>query len=142
VPGGGKGAMNTGVNLGIRPRPDGDGNYGRLEAMDFSTHQPLWTARVRAPITSGVLATAGGLVFIGTLDRLFRAFDAASGKELWHARLNDASSSSPISYSVDGKQYVAITVGPGVHASSFAALVPELKNPPNRGSAVWVFALP
>ena len=45
-------------------------------------------------------------------------------------------------YRVDGRQYVAITVGPGVHASSFAALVPEMKNPPNRGAGVWVFALP
>ena len=77
-----------------------------------------------------------------SLDRVFRAYDAASGKELWQARLNDVSGSSPITYSVDGRQYVALTVGPGVHASSFAALVPELKPPPNRGASVWVFALP
>ena len=89
-----------------------------------------------------VLATSGGLVFAATYDRVFHAYDAASGKELWQARLNDMSSSSPISYSVDGHQYIAITVGPGVHASSFDALVPELKNPPNRGAAVWVFSLP
>jgi alcohol dehydrogenase (cytochrome c) len=142
VPGGGKGAMNTGVNLGIRPRPEGDGNYGRLQALDLVTRKPLWTIRMHAPVTSGVLATSGGLVFAATYDRVFHAYDAASGKELWQARLNDMSSSSPISYSVDGHQYIAITVGPGVHASSFDALVPELKNPPNRGAAVWVFSLP
>jgi len=73
---------------------------------------------------------------------VFHAYDAASGKELWQARLNDASGSSPIAYSVEGRQYVAITVGPGVHASSFAALVPEMKSPPNHGAAVWVFSLP
>jgi alcohol dehydrogenase (cytochrome c) len=142
VPGGGKGTMNTGVNVGIRSRPDGDGNYGRIQALDFVSRKPLWTMRTHAPVTSGILATAGGLVFAGTLDRVFHAYDAASGKELWQARLNDASGSSPIAYSVDGKQYVAITVGPGVHASSFAALLPELKSPPTRGAAVWVFSLP
>ncbi len=142
VPGGGKGTMNTGVNLGIRPRPDGDGNYGRLQALDLVTRKPLWTVRMHAPITSGVLATSGGLVFAATLDRVFHAYSAANGKELWQARLNDVSGSSPLTYSVDGRQYVAITVGPGVHASSFAALVPELKSPPNRGAAVWVFSLP
>ena len=142
VPGGGKGAMNTGVNLGIRPRPDGDGNYGRLQALDLITRKPLWTVRMHAPVTSGVLATAGGLVFAATYDRVFHAYDAASGKELWRARLNDMSSSSPITYSVDGHQYIAITVGPGVHATSFDALLPELKNPPNRGASVWVFSLP
>jgi alcohol dehydrogenase (cytochrome c) len=142
VPGGGKGAMNTGVNLGIRPRPEADGNYGRLQALDLASRKPLWTVRMHAPVTSGVLATAGGLVFAATYDRVFHAYEAISGKELWQARLNDMSSSSPISYSVDGRQYIAITVGPGVHASSFDALVPELKNPPNRGAAVWVFSLP
>lgn len=142
VPGGGKGAMNTGVNLGIRPRPGADGNYGRLQALDLASRKPLWTVRMHAPVTSGVLATAGGLVFAATYDRVFHAYEAISGKELWQARLNDMSSSSPISYSVDGRQYIAITVGPGVHASSFDALVPELKNPPNRGAAVWVFSLP
>lgn len=142
VPGGGKGTLNTGVNLGIRPRPDADGNYGRIEALDFVTRKPLWTVRMHPPVTSGILATAGGLVFAGTLDRVFHAYDASSGKELWQARLNDASGSSPITYSVEGRQYVAVTVGPGVHASSFAALVPEMKSPPNRGAAVWVFSLP
>jgi alcohol dehydrogenase (cytochrome c) len=142
VPGGGKGAMNTGVNLGIRPRPDGDGNYGRIQALDFVTRKPLWTVRTHAPITSGVLATAGNLVFAATLDRVFHAWDANSGQQLWQARLNEVSGSSPITYSVDGRQYVAITVGAGAHASSFAALLPELKNPPNGGAAVWVFGLP
>ncbi len=142
VPGGGKGAMNTGVNLGIRPRPDGDGNYGRLEALDLATRKPLWTTRMHAPVVSGVLATAGGVVFAATYDRVFHAWDAASGRHLWQARLNDQSGSSPITYAVDGRQYIAITVGPGPHASSFDALVPELKSPSNRGASVWVFSLP
>jgi PQQ-dependent dehydrogenase (methanol/ethanol family) len=143
VPGGGTGGLSSGVNWGIRPRPDSDGNYGRLEAIDLETHEPVWTVRQRAPQTSGVLATAGDLVFAASFDRNLRAYDAHNGRMLWETRLNDVSSSSPISYAVDDKQYIAIVVGEGgFHARSFAPLVPELKSPPNRGAAIWVFALP
>ncbi len=143
VPGGGRGGLSSGVNWGIRPRPDGDGLYGRLQAIDLGTGETLWTTRQRAPQTSGVLATAGGLVFAASLDRFFRAYDERTGEALWETRLNDVSSSSPIAYAVDGKQYVAIVVGEGgFHARSFAPLVPELVSPPNRGAAVWVFTLP
>ena len=144
VPGGGSlSALSSGVNWGIRPRPDSDGNYGRLEALDVATRKPLWTVREHAPVTSGVLTTAGGLAMDATYDRLFHVYDSATGKELWHSRLNDVSSSSPITFAVAGKQYIALVVGEGgFHARSFAPLVPELRSPPNRGSAVWVFALP
>jgi alcohol dehydrogenase (cytochrome c) len=143
VPGGGRGGLSSGVNWGIRPRPDDDGNYGRLQAIDLATRETLWTTRQRAPQTSGVLATAGELVFAAAFDRTFRAYDARDGRELWQTRLNDVSSSSPISYAAGGKQYVAIVVGEGgFHARSFAPLVPEFRSPPNRGATLWVFALP
>jgi alcohol dehydrogenase (cytochrome c) len=144
IPGGaGRGALSSGVNWGIRPRPDSDGNFGRLQAINLETRRTVWTARHRAPQTSGVLATAGGVVFAGTFDRVIRAYDDANGKVLWETRLNDVSSSSPISYSVDGRQYVAVVVGQGgFHAASYAALVPELTSPPDRGAAIWVFTLP
>ncbi|MBN1238297.1 MAG: PQQ-binding-like beta-propeller repeat protein [Gammaproteobacteria bacterium] len=143
VPGGGRGGLSSGVNWGIRPRPDSDGNYGRLQAIDVATGETVWTARQRAPQTSGVLATAGGVVFAASFDRNFRAYDQRDGDVLWEARLNDVSSSSPITYAVDGRQYVALVVGEGgFHARSFAPLVPELRSPPNRGATVWVFALP
>src|SRR5690606_37613562 len=117
--------------------------YGRLEALDLTTAEPRWTLRQRAPITSGVLSTGGGLTFAASLDRRFHAYDSADGSLLWEVRLNDVSSSSPVSFAVNGKQYVAIVVGEGgFHARSFAPLVPELQSPPNRGAAVWVFALP
>jgi alcohol dehydrogenase (cytochrome c) len=143
VPGGGSGALSSGVNWGIRPRPDSDGKFGRLQAIDLATGENVWVTRQRAPQTSGVLATAGGLVFAASLDRYFRAYDARDGSMLWQTRLNDVSSSSPISFSVDSRQYVAIATGQGgFHASSFLPLVPELTSPQNRGAAIWVFALP
>jgi alcohol dehydrogenase (cytochrome c) len=143
VPGGGRGALSSGVNWGIRPRPDSDGNFGRLQAIDIRSGDSVWVTRQRAPQTSGVLATAGGLVFAASLDRYFRAYDAEDGRMLWESRLNDVSSSSPISYSVGGRQFIAVPVGQGgFHAGSFVPLVPELTSPQNRGAAIWVFALP
>jgi alcohol dehydrogenase (cytochrome c) len=144
VPGGGDlSALSSGVNWGIRPRPDSDGNYGRLEALDLSTRKPLWTVRQHAPVSSGVLSTAGGLTLAATYDRVLHVYDSANGKELWQTRLNDISSSSPISFAVNGQQYFALVVGEGgFHARSFQPLVPELRSPPNRGAAVWVFTLP
>lgn len=144
IPGGaGRGALSSGVNWGIRPRPDSDGRYGRVQAINLETRQTAWTARDRAPQTSGVLATAGGVVLAAAFDRYFRAYDDASGRVLWETRLNDVSSASPIAFSVDGKQYIAIATGQGgFHAASYAVLVPELVSPPDRGATLWVFALP
>ena len=142
VPGGGRGGLSSGVNWGIRPRPDSDGNYGRLQAIDLETRETAWVTRQRAPQTSGVLMTGGGLVFAAAFDRRLRAYDSRNGRALWESRLNDVSSSSPISFAVDGRQYVAVVVGEGgFHARSFAPLVPELNSPPNRGASVWVFSL-
>ena len=73
----------------------------------------VWTDRQRAPQTTGALATAGGIVFDGSLDRYMRAYDESNGKVLWETRLNDMPSSCPITYSVNGKQYVAVVVGNG-----------------------------
>jgi alcohol dehydrogenase (cytochrome c) len=122
---------------------NGDGRYGRIQAIDLTTRQTLWIERQRAPQTTGVLATAGGLVFAGALDRVFTAYDDATGTALWQAKLNDVPSSAPISYAVDGKQYVAITVGHGsAHALTFPMLTPEIDLPIVRSATIWVFALP
>jgi alcohol dehydrogenase (cytochrome c) len=144
VPGGGGGAgLSSGMNWGIRPIPNSDGRYGRLEAINVAKRQVVWQTRQRAPQSSGVLATAGGVVFAASLDRYLRAYDSANGKQLWEQRLNDVSSSSPMTYSLDGRQYVAIVTGQGgFHAASYAALVPELQSPPDKGAAIWVFRLP
>jgi alcohol dehydrogenase (cytochrome c) len=140
---GGRGALSTGVRFSLRPRPDSDGKYGRVEAINLDTRKVVWIERHRAPQSSGVLATAGGVVFAGSLDRMFTAYDDASGKELWRTRLNDVANSAPISYMVGGKQYVAMVVGNGgAQVATFPNLVPEIQNPPDRGAAIWVFELP
>ena len=141
VPGGGSvSALSSGVNWGIRPRPDSDGNYGRLEALDLATRKPLWTVRQHAPVSSGVLATAGGVVLAATYDRVLHVYDGATGRELWHSRLNDVSSSTPISYAVDGKQYVAAGVGTAPETMALTRMTPEFS--PQSSNVIYVFALP
>jgi alcohol dehydrogenase (cytochrome c) len=143
LPPGETGFLTTNVSLSISPPPDGDGRYGILQALDVATGETLWEDRRRAPPTTGVLATAGGLVFMGALDRRFAAHDAATGAELWSAGLPDVPNGSPISYAVDGKQYVAMVVGYGSPSTNtWPAVVPEVTLPSVRSSAVFVFALP
>jgi glucose dehydrogenase len=90
-----------------------------------------------------VLATAGGVVFAGALDRALTAYDDATGDVLWQANLNDVPSSAPISYAANGTQYVAMTVGHGsAHALTFPMLTPEIDLPIVRSATLWVFALP
>ena len=143
VPEGERGNLSTGVNWTVRPRPESDGNYGRLEVVNVETKETVWIERQRAPITSGTLATAGGLVFAGALDRTFSAYDSQTGTKLWQTRLSDVPSSSPISYSVAGKDYIAMVVGPGgFQSTAYNLLAPEIQNPPDRSASVWVFELP
>lgn len=143
VPEGERGSLSTGVRWTVRPRPESDGKYGRVQAVNLETGRTVWVARQRAPIMSGTLATAGGLVFTGSLDRMLSAHDAATGALLWQTRLNDVPSAPPITYAVNGRQYVAAIVGPGGYQStSYSMLVPEIQNPPDHSAALWVFELP
>jgi len=137
------GSMSTGYQWRLRPRPDSDGRYGHLQAINVATQERLWTQRQRAPQSTGALATAGGVVFAGALDRSLSAFDDATGEELWSAILNDVPNSNPISYMVDGKQYIAMVVGyGGAQVATFPRLVPEITLPTARSSSIWVFELP
>jgi alcohol dehydrogenase (cytochrome c) len=143
VPAGGRGSLSTGVRWSLRPRPNSDGLYGRIQAINLETRQTAWIDRQRAPMTTGTLATAGGVVFAGALDRAFAAYDDATGEKLWQTRLNDVPSNAPITYTVNGRQFIAMVVGNGgAQAATFPVLVPEIRNPPDRGASVWVFALP
>jgi alcohol dehydrogenase (cytochrome c) len=135
-----RGGLSTGVRFSLRPRPDSDGKYGRLEAVNVETKKPVWTVRQRAPITTGVLATAGGIVFAGSYDRVFAAFDDGTGKELWRARLNDVPNTPPITFTANGKQYVAVTVGSGgPQVATFPNMTPEIQNGAGPRATVWVF---
>jgi alcohol dehydrogenase (cytochrome c) len=136
-----RGYLTTGVHWSIRPPPGNtDGKYGRVQALNLETRETVWVQRQRAPVTSGVLATAGGLVFVGSLDRMFTAFDARTGAKLWAMRLNDVPAAVPISYSARGQEYVAMIVGAGNPQSmAYGVLVPEFQKPPEPSATLWVF---
>jgi len=137
------GSLSTGVRWTVRPRPESDGSYGRVEAVNLETQETVWIARQRAPQTTGALVTAGGLVFAGSLDRRFSAYDSATGERLWDTRLSDIPNAPPISFEADGHQYVAVIVGAGGYLTgAYSVLVPEIVNPPDRGAALWVFEVP
>lgn len=143
VAAGERGSLTTGVRWTVRPKAGTDGKYGRVEAINIETGKTVWVVRQRAPVTSGVLATAGGLVFAGGLDRMFSAYDAQTGTLLWNARLNEVPASVPITYTVNNRQYVATIVGAGgSQSTAYTMLVPEIRNPPGRAATIWVFQLP
>ena len=92
-----------------------------------------------------LLTTAGGLVFSATPDRYFRAFDDRDGKVLWESpRLNDIPNAFPITYMVDGKQYIAMPVGnPGLQGNSALYTAPEYGAVRGSSSSMlWVWQLP
>jgi alcohol dehydrogenase (cytochrome c) len=140
---GARGNLTSGVNWFIRERPESDGKIGRVEAFNLAIKKSVWIERQRAPQTTGMLDTAGGVVFAGSLDRYFRAYDDSTGKSLWQIRLNDVPDGCPITYAVNGHQYVAVTVGSGGPITgTYPVLVPEIQNPPDHGAEIWVFELP
>jgi alcohol dehydrogenase (cytochrome c) len=117
----------------------------RFLALDVNTQKFAWDIRSRVPVSSAVLTTAGGLVFAATPDRYFRAFDDRDGKVLWTSpRLNDIPNAFPITYMVDGKQYIAMPAGdPGLQGNWVLNAAPELGAVRgSKSSVLWVWELP
>ncbi|MBR0896647.1 methanol/ethanol family PQQ-dependent dehydrogenase [Bradyrhizobium tropiciagri] len=117
----------------------GTGPRGHLKAIDPMTGKAKWEAPSDIPRFSGVLSTAGGVVFSGQLTGEFEAFDADTGKKLWQFQTGSGIEGQPITWQQDGVQYVAVTSGYGGVYSLFSGDERLAKVPP--GGSLWVFAV-
>jgi alcohol dehydrogenase (cytochrome c) len=131
------------TTLYIAPGAD---HIGELQAWNLDTGQKAWSHPFAdSQLWGPVLATAGGVVFAGgTNDRYFRAFDASNGKTLWEFRTSSGVNGVPVSFQIDGKQYIAVQSGWGVDAARMQARINlvrpwEFPDVPQGGS-IWVFA--
>jgi alcohol dehydrogenase (cytochrome c) len=121
--------------------------FGDVQAWDVSAGKKVWDYKVpKSMMWGSVLATGGGLVFVGgTNDRKFHALDAKTGQVLWEFTTNSGIIAPPSSYTVDGKQYIAVVSGWGVDAQFQQGLLSNLlpgwdKSIPE-GGVVWAFAV-
>ena len=142
--------LTTNIQMREALFPGSNGNMGRIQALDLDTQEFDWRHRQPSPVISSILATAGGIVFAGDLNRHFRAFDDDTGEILWEALLDDVPSSTIITYEIEGIQYVAIVAGQtGYHVNDWARMYgifaePEgmpVNDAPKGGAAIWVYAL-
>jgi alcohol dehydrogenase (cytochrome c) len=120
--------------------PTGKDKVGRIDAISVETGRTLWSWETRAANYAPLLVTASGLIFNGSLDRFVRALDADNGRVVWETRLAGRATAGAMTYSIGGRQYVAISAGTGP-ANFLANMTPEVDTA-NGGNAIYVFALP
>ena len=147
------------VGATLKMRPGSGGNRGLFTAWDPANSRKAWSIKEDLPVWSGALATAGDLVFYGTMDGWFKAVDARDGKLLWQYRTTSGIIGQPISYrGPDGKQYIAVLSGVGGWAGAivsgdldsrdssaaggFVGVMSDLKARTKKGGTLYVFALP
>ncbi len=146
-----RGLLSTGISMRGGTHPDtADGMVGRIQAIDLENQELGWNTDLVTPPTTGLLSTAGGLVFSGDIDPSLKAFDDTTGEILWEADLDDSPSSSLITYIVGDIQYIAVVVGlsnnhvrdmTNVYRAYLRKEGQPPYNSPKGGAAIWVFSL-
>jgi glucose dehydrogenase len=135
------------------------GNRGEFSAWDIAAGQKRWSIKEKFPLWSGALATAGDVVFYGTMDGWFKAVHAVSGDLLWQFKTSSGIIGQPTTFrGPDGRQYVAILAGVGGWAGAivsgdldardataalgFVNAMGDLKEATTKGGTLYVFRLP
>jgi alcohol dehydrogenase (cytochrome c) len=147
------------VGMNVKMFPGPGGNRGLFDAWDPVARKVVWSIKESFPVWSGALATAGNVVFYGTMEGWFKAVDARTGQELWKFKTGSGIIGQPVSYrGPDGKQYIAILSGVGgwsgaivaggidprdsSAALGFVNVMTDLPGATNKGGTLYVFALP
>jgi glucose dehydrogenase len=140
-------------------KPGPGGNRGELSAWDVQNARKKWAIKENFPVWSGVVATAGNVVFYGTMEGWFKAVDAETGKLLWQFKTASGIIGQPVTYrGPDGHQYVAVLSGvggwagaivagdldprDGTAALGFVNAMKDLKDATTKGGTLYVFSLP
>jgi len=151
------GTPYVGANVVMKPGPGG--NRGAFTAWSVTDRKAVWEIKEDLPVWSGALATAGDVVFYGTMDGWFKAIDAKSGNLLWHFKTSSGVIGQPVAYrGPDGHEYIAVLSGVGGWAGAivagdldprdpsgalgFVGALPDLKQKTTPGGTLYVFALP
>jgi alcohol dehydrogenase (cytochrome c) len=123
--------------------PGTNGNLGKIGAYNVDTMEEIWSHQQRASFHTGTMSTAGNVVFVGDLDRRFKALDVTTGDVLWETRLGTSVQGHPVSFAIDGKQYIAVTSALGGTSPRTVpgVIATEIKYP-QWGNAIYVFSLP
>ncbi|OOG58949.1 PQQ-dependent dehydrogenase, methanol/ethanol family [Polaromonas sp. C04] len=136
-----RGAFYLGVNFNMHEAGD-SGYLGGVKAWDPVAQKTVWFNKDKLPWAGGMLSTAGGLVFHGDIEGWFKALDAKTGKTLWKFNAGSGISAAPMTYTLDGKQYVAVVAGRTESIPAFAAAIGEkMVAASPEGGALYVFTL-
>ena len=135
-----KGAAYLGAGFTIKPIFD---DYiGSLKAIDPKTGDVRWEYKNPAPLWGGVLTTAGNLVFTGTPEGELKAFNAKTGEVVWSFMTGTGIVGSPITWEMDGEQYIGVTAGWGGAVPLWGGEVAKTVKYLNQGGSFWAFKLP
>ncbi|MEG4642813.1 PQQ-dependent methanol/ethanol family dehydrogenase [Paracoccus sp. APAP_BH8] len=130
------------LGQGFRIKRLYDDHIGTLRAFDPTTGEKKWEHKEEFPLWAGTLATAGNLVFTGTSDGFVKGFDAETGAELWKFNTGSGIVSSPITWEMDGKQYLGIASGYGGAVPLWGGDMATLTTQVSQGGSFWVFEIP
>ena len=130
------------LGQGFRIKRLYDDHVDTLRAINPVTGKIAWEHKEKFPLWAGTLTTAGGLLITGTSDGFVKAFDNKTGKELWKFQTGSGIVSVPVTWEMDGEQYVGIQSGYGGAVPLWGGDMAELTRQVTQGGSYWVFKLP